>query len=1277
MKHARSQKLLAAVAAAAIMSLWMGGAVAPPVLATTPGTPGVAQPGTPVYTEDFSNQNATAGAISILNYAGGPAAANEMYTADTPYTPAGGQCDGWILNSLTPLPTSDTGCLRNQPDGWGQIQQMSTALGLAQGQTAAQAASNQSLSEYTNSASGIIAPGVQFRTKANTIPAIAGHYYAVSGYFAQVNCHAAHASETFSLLINGTRQVLSTGLDPCGGSNLAKVQVTKLQSAAYQIPAGTTPSLGLELRNEATTGSGNDVAFDLPQIVDVTPQVDKAFTPSIIGPGGISKVTLTVTNTDDLKAKNDWFITDTLPAGVVVAGTPNIGGTCVQASGTNPLVRTAVAGSNTISVAGGDMALGMTSCTITVDVTAAEEGTYVNGPANIATNLNPPANATLIVRAPRLQLTKALDAPRLLDSDQFTVEIRTGSATGPIVSNTANATTTGTGSTVTAGTGMTGEYVANANATYFLTESGGANLASYDSAITCLDANGLQAELPNGDAFDGSLDLVPVAGADISCVLTNTAVPAPEMEFSKSADSSGIRNPSVVGDRITYTFTSRNTGNVPLTGVTINDPLDGLSALTYTWPGTPGTLLPGETVTAMATYAITQADIGAGHIANLATTTGNPPTGPPVTPPPAATDTPLTPGPAMEFSKSADASGIRNPSVVGDRMTYTFTSANTGNVKLTGVVIDDPLAGLSALVYTWPGTPGELLPGQAVTATATYAITQADIEAGHVANSATTTGTPPTGPPVTPPPAGTDTPLTPGPAMEFSKTADASAIQNPSVAGDLMTYTFTSANTGNVALTNVAINDPLVGLSPLTYAWPGTPGELLPGQAVTATATYAITQADIDAGHVANRATTTGTPPTGPPVTPPPGTTYTPLTPKPAMEFSKSADASAVQDPSTSGDVITYAFSTKNTGNVTLKDVAITDPLAGLSALTYTWPGVAGTLLPGETVTATATYAITQADIDAGHVANSATTTGTPPTGPAFTPPPGETDTALITAPAMEFSKTAVAPAIDRPSKVGDVITYDFTARNTGNVKLANVSITDPLAGLSALTYTWPGVAGTLMPGETVTATATYAITQADIDAGHVANSATTTGTPPAGPPVGPPPGETDTPLTPDSGVEFTKTADASAVGDPTQVGDIITYKFKAKNTGNVPITDVAVNDLMPGLSDLAYVWPGAAGTLLPGQMVTATATYAITQADINAGRVANSATVTGTPPTGPPVTTPPASVVVTFPPVVPNQSGGPLANTGVVLTVLPISLLVVGSGLFLFLVGRRQRSEA
>jgi hypothetical protein len=56
-----------------------------------------------------------------------------------------------------------------------------------------------------------------------------------------------------------------------------------------------------------------------------------------------------------------------------------------------------------------------------------------------------------------------------------------------------------------------------------------------------------------------------------------------------------------------------------------------------------------------------------------------------------------------------------------------------------------------------------------------------------------------------------------------------------------------------------------------------------------------------------------------------------------------------------------------NTGNVTLTDVGLSDPLQGLSAIAFgTWPGVAETLAPGQSVQATATYTLTQADVDRG-----------------------------------------------------------------------------------------------------------------------------------------------------------------------------------------------------------------------------------------------------------------------------------------------------------------------
>lgn len=632
MKQSLPAKLLAILLATTLLSLGLGSAMPAPASATTPGTPGTPQAGTPVYTEDFSNQNSTSSAISILNYTGGAAAANMRYTADPQYTPAGGQCNGWILNSLTPQPPSswDSGCSNNSPTAWQKLQQMAVQLGLAQGQTAAQAASNQVLSAFTNAPSGTIAAGTEFKTaSANAIPAIPGHYYAVSAYFAAVNCPAAGGAyqpkETFSLIVNGTPIVLSAGLNPCTNPTNWGAQVTKLQSAAYRIPAGLTASLGLSLYNATATGSGNDVAFDLPQIVDVTPQLDKSFSPALIAPGQTSTITLTVTNTSDLMAKNDWSITDTLPAGVVIAPTPAVGGTCAQSAGT-AFVRTATAGSNTFTATGGDLALGQASCTVTFNVTAEAEGTYVNGPANIVTNINPPANATLTVRAPRITLNKALGTPRGAATDQFTMQLRTGGATGTVVNDTANSTTTGTGSTVTAGTGTTGAYVATAGTTYTLTEAaaGTANLANYAGTITCTDSFGLQNGLPNSATFTGSLGITPVAGANIVCTLSNTAQPS--INVSKQAGA--VTGPDSNGNYVAnYTVTVSNTGSAPGTYGTLADTPAFSSNLAITradWTTSgAGAPAPGWTPTP-GPYALAGPGTGIGqgvtHTFNLALT---------------------------------------------------------------------------------------------------------------------------------------------------------------------------------------------------------------------------------------------------------------------------------------------------------------------------------------------------------------------------------------------------------------------------------------------------------------------------------------------------------------------------------------------------------------------------------------------------------------------------------------------------------------------------------
>ncbi|MCI0157502.1 DUF11 domain-containing protein [Leifsonia shinshuensis] len=685
------------------------------------------------------------------------------------------------------------------------------------------------------------------------------------------------------------------------------------------------------------------------------------------------------------------------------------------------------------------------------------------------------------------------------------------------------------------------------------------------------------------------------------------------------------------GETVDYTFSAQNTGTETLTNVSIADPLPGLSAPAYTWPGTPGTLQPGETVTATATYTLTQADVDAGSVVNTATASGDDPAGAPVTSDDTAT-VPVAQNPAISLTKTgALAAGTGAP---GDPVHYAFVATNTGNVTLTNVTITDPLPGLSSPVYTWPGTPGTLQPGETVTATATYALSQADVNAGSVVNTASVTGDGPGGTGVTDSDTAT-VPVSQAPALVLTKTG-ALAAGATGAAGDTVDYGFSAQNTGNVTLTNVSIADPLPGLSALTYAWPGTPGTLEPGETVTATATYALTQADVNAGSVVNTATASGDDPTGTAVTDEDAATVA-LTQTPGIALTKTGTLAAGAT-GIAGDTVDYTFSAHNTGNVVLTNVSIADPLPGLSALAYAWPGTPGTLQPGETVTATATYVLTQADVNAGSVVNTATASGDDPAGTAVT----DEDTATVAptrTPGISLVKTG-GLAAGAAGAAGDTVDYTFAARNTGTVTLTNVSIADPLPGLSALTYAWPGIPGTLQPGETVTATATYALTQADVNAGSVVNTATASGADPDGTSVTDEDTATVTP-TRTPGISLVKTGGLAA-GATGVAGDTVEYTFAARNTGTVTLTNVSIADPLPGLSALAYTWPGTPGTLQPGETVTATATYALTQADVNAGSVVNTATASGDDPTGTPLT---ANDTATVP--IPSAPALTLVKTG------------------------------
>ncbi|MGB0908716.1 MAG: DUF7507 domain-containing protein, partial [Maricaulaceae bacterium] len=172
----------------------------------------------------------------------------------------------------------------------------------------------------------------------------------------------------------------------------------------------------------------------------------------------------------------------------------------------------------------------------------------------------------------------------------------------------------------------------------------------------------------------------------------------------------------------------------------------------------------------------------------------------------------------------------------------------------------------------------------------------------------------------------------------------------------------------------------------------------------------------------------------------------------------------------------------KNTGNVTLTGVSISDVHGGSGALSPMSPASVATLAPGASTTFTASYVVTQADVDAGTaITNTASGNATPSAG-TFTPP---TDSASVdveaVSPGMKFSKIA---SPNTGAAVGDVVTYTYQVFNVGNVTQSNVTVTDVHSGSGSLSAISPASVASLAPGTDATFTATYTITQADFDAG-------------------------------------------------------------------------------------------------------------------------------------------------------------------------------------------------
>jgi len=227
-------------------------------------------------------------------------------------------------------------------------------------------------------------------------------------------------------------------------------------------------------------------------------------------------------------------------------------------------------------------------------------------------------------------------------------------------------------------------------------------------------------------------------------------------------------------------------------------------------------------------------------------------------------------------------------------------------------------------------------------------------------------------------------------------------------------------------------------------------------------------------------------------------------------------------------------------------------------------------------------------------------------------------------------------PAI---TDAGDTIVYRYTVTNNGSTTETNIGITDTgptfnsvaaensLSAITEVTGAGAGTgdAATLAPGETVVFEASYTFADEDVirAAGvtdGVSNIATAS--------------SDDIPTSPDSppatatipAVPLLSIAKVAVLNDETtadglaEAGETITYTYTVENTGNVALTNVAIQDthegslLVPAPDNETITSEGPVGTsdvgandgvitvLQPGAIATFTYTHTVLQSEVDDG---------------------------------------------------------------------------
>ena len=260
---------------------------------------------------------------------------------------------------------------------------------------------------------------------------------------------------------------------------------------------------------------------------------------------------------------------------------------------------------------------------------------------------------------------------------------------------------------------------------------------------------------PKGDAQ--VTDNTDAASASFTSTKTTTSTPKNEKGYE-------------LGETITYEIKVTNDGNLTLTDVEVTEKLAGAvikASSDYTVSGSVATiaeLKPGQTVIVNVEYVVTEADILAGSVKNVATVKGNGPDDKDPDPKDPGTDDPTDkPKATLDIAKSVVSTPKNGTSYkLGEKITYTLTVkvGADNNVTVKDVRVADTLltaenvnakiveiAGGYTLNATGEIELPDMAPGAAdVVITYTYTVQESDLGSGaygSVHNAAVSKGATP------------------------------------------------------------------------------------------------------------------------------------------------------------------------------------------------------------------------------------------------------------------------------------------------------------------------------------------------------------------------------------------------------------------------------------------------------------------------------------------------------------------------------------------------------